>query len=165
MVIRKELSVEEYVYHIRNLNYMGEIDRSQSRKNLTGEHFTPTKQVKLILDQYEEIDPTIFSDPSKTIIDPVGCGDGQFLGEALIRKLENGIDFEQALSTIYGVDIMQDNVDLCKIRLVCGRTDLFHIVDRNIVCANALRYHYRFDGTDPYSSDQDIHNQNIFEIE
>ena len=164
MAIRKKLSVEDYIRHIRNFNYMGGIDRSQLRKDQTGEHFTPTEQVKLLLDQYEEIDPTIFSDPSKTIIDPVGCGDGQFLAEVLIRKLENGIDLETALSTIYGVDIMQDNVNLCKERLLCGKEDLRHIVNNNIVCADALRYHYRFDGTDPYKTEQDLQNEKIFEI-
>ena len=45
----------------------------------------------------------------RTFIDN-SCGDGQFLSEVLIRKLESGIDFEQALKTIYGVDLMPDNV-------------------------------------------------------
>jgi hypothetical protein len=74
----------------------------------------------------------------------------------LIRKLENGIDFEQALSTIYGVDLMQDNVELCRERLLCGRDDLKHIVEQNIVCADALTYHYRFDGTAPDVTEQDL---------
>ena len=30
------------------------------------------------------------------------------------------------------------------------------IVEKNIVCADALQYHYRFDGTDPYASEQDL---------
>ena len=80
---------------------------------------------------------------------------GQWLGEVLIRKIENGIDFETALSTIYGVDLMQDNVDLCRERLLCGREDLRHIVEQNIVCADGLRYHYRFDGGHPYDNEID----------
>jgi len=39
---------------------------------------------------------------------------------------------------------MQDNVDLCRERLLCGREDLRHIVDKNIVCADALTYDYTF---------------------
>ena len=84
------------------------------------------------------------------------------MSEVLIRKLENGIDFEQALSTIYGVDLMQDNVDLCRERLLCGREDLRHIVEQNIVCADALRYHYRFDNTDPYKTAQDLQLESLF---
>ena len=60
------------------------------------------------------------------IIDP-SCGDGQFLGEILIRKMENGSTFDQALSTIYGVDLMQDNVDECRKRLLCGSQNPKHI--------------------------------------
>jgi hypothetical protein len=85
----------------------------------------------------------LFADSTKTFVDP-SCGDGQFLGEVLIRKIATGIDFETALGTIYGVDIMQDNVDLCRERLLCGRQDLRHVVERNIVCANSLEYGYRF---------------------
>ena len=77
------------------------------------------------------------------------------LTKDLIRKMENGSTFEQALKTIYGVDLMPDNVKLCQDRLLCGREDLRHIVEKNIVCADALRYHYRFDGSDPYETEND----------
>ena len=66
------------------------------------------------------------------------------------------IDFETALSTIYGVDLMLDNVKLCQDRLLCSRDDLRHIVEQNIVCADALTYHYRFDSTAPDVTDQDL---------
>jgi hypothetical protein len=99
--------------------------------------------VQEILDQLPH---ELFEDHNKTFLDN-SCGDGQFLGEVLIRKMENGSTFEQALSTVYGVDLMQDNVDECRRRLLCGREDLRHIVERNIVCHNALTYDYSFNGT------------------
>lgn len=68
---------------------------------------------------------------------------------------------EQALGTIYGVDIMPDNVKLCQDRLLCGQEPLRHIVERNIVCADALKYHYRFDGT-PCDPDPSEVKQEIF---
>lgn len=129
--------------HLFDRTYMSGIERENTRVKATGEVFTPTPLVEEILDK---MDQELFKDPTKTFIDPA-CGDGQFLSSALYRKLRNGIDFETALSTIYGVDLMQDNVDLCRERLLCGRDDLKHIVKRNIVCANGLKYHYRFDGT------------------
>jgi hypothetical protein len=61
--------------------------------------------------------------------------------------MENGSTFEKALSTIYGVDIMPDNIKLCQDRLLCGREDLRHIVEKNIVCHDALTYDYSFNGT------------------
>lgn len=150
-----------YIKHLRDRKYMSGIERERSRVKATGEVFTPTPLVQEILNQ---LDVTLFQNPIKTFLDN-SCGDGQFLSEVLIRKLENNIDFEQALSTIYGVDLMPDNVKLCQDRLLCGQEHLRHIVEQNIVCADALRYHYRFDGTDPYQTEQDQHLNNLFEFE
>jgi len=140
------MDVTKAIQHIRERSYMSGIERENVRVKATGEVFTPTKTAQHMLNS---MDQSLFVDPSKTILDH-SCGDGQLLGEALIRKLENGIDFETALSTIYGVDLMQDNVELCRERLLCGRENLRHIVEQNIVCADGLRYHYRFDNSHPY---------------
>jgi hypothetical protein len=134
------VNLTTYIKHLRDREYMSGVDRDKLRVKATGEVFTPTPLVQEILDQLPK---ELFTDPSKTFIDPA-CGDGQFLSEVLIRKLENGIDFKTALSTIYGVDLMQDNVDLCRERLLCGREDLRHIVEKNIVCADGLEYDYLF---------------------
>jgi type I restriction-modification system DNA methylase subunit len=129
--------------HLFDREYMSGVERERNRVKATGEVFTPTPLVEEILDK---IDQSLFSDPTKTFLDP-SCGDGQFLASVLYRKLENGIEFEQALSTVYGVDLMQDNVDLCRDRLLCGREDLRHIVEKNIVCHDGLTYDYSFNGT------------------
>jgi type I restriction-modification system DNA methylase subunit len=132
--------LDSIIDHIRNRPYMSGIERDRARVKATGEVFTPTDLVLEIIDAQDQ---AIFADSTSTIIDN-SCGDGQFLGEALIRKMEHGSTFEQALSTIYGVDLMQDNVDLCRERLLCGREDLRHIVEKNIVCHDALTYNYTF---------------------
>jgi type I restriction-modification system DNA methylase subunit len=150
--------LSEVIDHIRNRTYMGGVERDQLRVKATGEVFTPTPLVQEML---EQIPIGQFTDPTKTFLDP-SCGDGQFLSEVLIRKMEYGATFEQALSTIYGVDLMQDNVDLCRERLLCGRTDLAHIVERNIVCHDALTYDYSFNGTDLNQNDLTL--QNLFEF-
>lgn len=137
---------------------MSGVERDNLRIKATGEIFTPTPLVQEILDK---LPADYFTDPEKTFLDP-SCGDGQFLSEVLIRKVENGATFEQALSTIYGVELMPDNVKLCQDRLLCGQEHLRHIVENNIVCADGLRYHYRFDGTDPYSSEQDMIFSGLF---
>ena len=140
------------ITHIRNRPYMSGIERDTLRVKETEEIFTPTILVHECLTLLETIHPDCFTDSTKTFIDN-SCGDGQFLGEVLIRKIEKGINFEAALSTIYGVDLMPDNVELCRERLLCGQEHLRHIVEQNIVCANALRYHYRFDGSHPYDDE------------
>ena len=128
---------------------MSGVEREKTRIKATSEVFTPTSGVGKILGK---INKELFKDSTKTFLDN-SCGDGQFLASVLHRKLQNGIDFETALATIYGVELMEDNVDLCRERLLCGREDLRHIVEQNIVCANALRYHYRFDNTHPYDEE------------
>jgi len=153
--------MSNYIAHMRDRKYMSGIEREKTRVKATGEVFTPTPLVQEILDK---LDPSLFEDPIKTFLDP-SCGDGQFLSEVLIRKLEAGIDFETALSTIYGVDLMPDNVRLCQERLLCTREDLRPLVERNIVCADALEYHYRFDGDSrSVAEKQEEHMNSLFDF-
>jgi len=133
-------TLSEAIDHIRARTYMGGVERDNLRVKATGEVFTPTDLVREVL---EQIPLEQFQDPAKTFLDN-SCGDGQFLGEVLIRKMEHGSTFEQALSTTYGVDLMIDNVDLCRERLLCGREDLRHIVEQNIYQADALKFSYEF---------------------
>ena len=118
-------SLTDIIEHTRNRAYMSGIDRDQLRIKATSEVFTPTPLVQELLDT---IDQTLFTDPLKTFLDP-SCGDGQFLSEILIRKIENGSTFEQALGSLYGVDLMKDNVELCRERLLCGQEHLRHILE------------------------------------
>lgn len=139
------MQLNDIVDHIRNRSYMSGIDRDNLRVKATGEVFTPTPLVQEVLDS---IPIEIFQNADKTFLDP-SCGDGQFLGEVLIRKMENGSTFEQALSTIYGVDLMQDNVDLCRERLLCGQEQFRHIVEKNIQCKDGLKFGYKFEPMGP----------------
>jgi len=132
--------VDKIINHVRNRSYMSGVERYNTRVKVTSEVFTPTTLVNEILNKFPK---ELFTDPTKTFLDPT-CGDGQFLGEVIIRKIENGSTFEEALCTTYGVDLMIDNVDLCRERLLCGREDLRHIVEQNIQQADGLKYKYDF---------------------
>ena len=138
------MNIESVIKHARDRVYMSGIDRDKTRVKATSEIFTPTELVQEVLNK---LPASEFADPTRTFLDN-SCGDGQFLSEVLILKVQNGIDFETALRSIYGVDMMIDNVQLCRERLLCGREDLRHIVETNIVCHNALTYDYSFNGTD-----------------
>ena len=135
------MTLEDVINHIRNRSYMGGVERDKLRVKATGEVFTPTEIVREML---EQIPAYQFTDPAKTFLDN-SCGDGQFLGEVIIRKMENGSTFEQALSTTYGSDLMIDNVDLCRERLLCGQEHLRHIVEKNIQCRDGLKFGYNFE--------------------
>jgi hypothetical protein len=136
-----------YILHTRNREYMSGVDRDKLRVKQTAEVFTPTPLVQEMLDKLEKSDPTLFLDPTKTFLDN-SCGDGQFLSEVVIRKMErSGCSLEQALRTTYGVDLMEDNVNECKKRLAGPEPtpEILEIVNRNIVCHDALTYDYFFE--------------------
>ena len=136
--------------------------KSRQRVADHGEVYTAEREVKamcdLVSDECSRIDSR-FLEPA--------CGDGNFLAEILSRKLaavkkkykKSVIDYEKnallAVSSIYGVDILADNVSVCRERLFkiwrkeyksivktaysedTERSVRF-ILSKNIVCGNAL---------------------------
>ena len=135
-----------YINHVRNREYMSGVERDQLRIKQTAEVFTPTSLVQEMLDKLEEENPTLFSDPTNTFLDN-SCGDGQFLSEVVIRKMERSrCTLEQALSTIYGVEFMEDNVIECRKRLAGPEPtdEIWEVLNKNIVHHDALTYDYKF---------------------
>ncbi len=143
---------------------MGNKKQIKSRERVTehGEVFTNEREVKamcdLVNDETERIDSR-FLEPA--------CGDGNFLAEILERKLnivkkkykKSCIDYEKnsllAVSSLYGVDILIDNVIACRNRLfkiwekqyksICKnecnddmKDSIKFILHCNILCGNAL---------------------------
>ena len=138
--------MNNYIEHARNREYMSGVERDKLRIKQTAEVFTPTKLVQEMLNKLEQEDPTLFSDPTNTFLDN-SCGDCQFLSEVVIRKMEkSGCTLEQALKTTYGTELMQDNVIECRKRLAGPNPtpEILKIINKNIVCHDALTYDYKF---------------------
>ena len=138
--------ISEYINFVRDREYMSGIERDTQRIKNTAEWFTPTPLVLDLIDQIHKHNPDFFKDPNKTVIDK-SCGDGNFLSEIVIKKIQiSGCDLEKALSTVYGIDLMIDNVLECRKRLMGPNPTpkIIEIVTKNIVCANALTYDYSF---------------------
>lgn len=106
-----------------------DITEDRDRVKALGEVFTPTSLVEFVLDQIEKYDPTSLTTPTNTFIDSM-CGDGQFLVGIKNRKIKNKISANTAISTIYGIDLTQANVD-SSIARVNG-------IDTQIVCDDSL---------------------------
>ena len=98
--------------------------KSKERVRARGEVFTAAREVNAMLDLVKDETENIDS----TFLEPA-CGDGNFLDEVLMRKLaackkrygKSAADYEKmsflACTTLYGVDIMADNVERCRERL------------------------------------------------
>lgn len=136
--------------------------KSRDRVSDFGEVFTNEREVKamcdLVKDESERID--------SRVLEPA-CGDGNFLAEILHRKLntvktryrKNHSDYEKysivAVSSLYGVELLEDNAQQCRDRLFtiwneaysisvgkdataeCREASKF-IFHRNILCGDAL---------------------------
>lgn len=136
--------------------------KSKERVANHGEVFTAEREVNAMLDLVKQETERIDS----RFLEPA-CGTGNFLVKILERKLDvvkkkykrSPLDFEKnsilALSSIYGVDILQDNTEACRERLfgiwnkayksVCkkdvdenAQKSAQFILEKNIVCGNAL---------------------------
>ena len=136
--------------------------KSKERVAEHGEVFTNEREVNAMLDLVKDETERIES----RFLEPA-CGDGNFLIEILRRKLavvkrqygRSRSDYEKysilALSSIYGVDIMEDNAAECRKRLFdewntsyskqCGseandecRAAAQYILEHNILCGDAL---------------------------
>lgn len=142
--------------------------RSKQRVADHGEVFTAEREVNAMLDLVKQETERVDS----RFLEPA-CGDGNFVAEILRRKLEAAkkraipprkkkplpAEFEKqsviAVTSIYGVDLLQDNVIACRERLydiwnaeyevICKneinedcRKAVRFILERNIVTGNAL---------------------------
>ena len=88
-------------------------EKRVERHKVTQEDFTPPDVIKLLLKQVQFKD---YEGLTKKIIDP-SCGIGNILVEVLkckLRKNKKIEQLEQVLKTIYGVEIMADNVEDCR---------------------------------------------------
>lgn len=103
--------------------------KRKARKKQTAEDFTPLKLVNEILDRLSKESNNEVWAENKTFVDPA-CGNGNFLIEVLKRKLKLKHDPLTALSTIYGTDIMIDNINECRLRLI--KTMAVHVKENNL---------------------------------
>ncbi len=127
-----------------------------------GEVYTRAREVNAMLDLVKQETERIES----RFLEPA-CGTGNFLIEVLKRKLavvanrykRSQLEFERyavlAISSVYGIDILEDNIEVCRNRLfylfdenylsmyqkkakkACRET-VRYILDRNIIHGDAL---------------------------
>lgn len=136
--------------------------KSKERVAEHGEVFTAEREVNAMLDLVKDE----CLRPDSRFLEPA-CGDGNFLSAILKRKLaevsrkykKSTRDYEKqavvAISSLYGIDIMRDNVEECRERLYAIWNDEYtdrckddasdetreavrFIIRRNVINGNAL---------------------------
>lgn len=102
--------------------------RRIKRRKKTAEIMTPPSLVKEMVDMVGKCSKNSIWQEDNTFLDPC-CGHGNFLIEILNRKLNLGHDSFEALKTIHGLDIMQDTIIECRLRLL-KVVDLYGIITK-----------------------------------
>jgi hypothetical protein len=115
-----------------------------------GEVYTADREVNAMLDLVKHETERIES----RFLEPA-CGSGNFLRGVLKRKLDivdnrykkNQIEFERyailAVSSIYGIDILEDNVVICRERLYKIFSDRYKTTFKDLIkqeCLQACKY-------------------------
>ncbi len=122
------------------------------RHKITQEDFTPEWVIENFL-SYKDDDP-LYTNHKKTFLDPA-AGTGNIICNVLKKRLNNGIPYKKALSTLYGTELMEDNVGELKMniqRLIADfctkgsipydRKAIDKILNKNMVCTDAFKWDY-----------------------
>ena len=127
-------------------------ERKARRKNnkngkSTAEFFTPYSIVKKMCDKISDDD---WQDPSKTFAEPA-FGNGQFVIYIIWNRIQHGIDWRTTLKTLYGVELMQDNVDetydrifdlFDKMNINYDKDEALKIMHENLVCSDFFEWDF-----------------------
>jgi hypothetical protein len=128
-----------------NQQHGSTIERSDERIKQTQEVFTPTDLINLMID---DIPIEQLKNPNSRFMDNC-AGSGNFI-VCLYEALQEYHSKDHIINNmLYAVELMEDNH-----KEMCRRLDI-SVDHPHFVCADALQYHYRFDGTTgPVTVDQ-----------
>lgn len=116
--------MNKLIKDIKKDNHARLTDRQVKSKKRVADHgevFTNEREVKAMLDLVKHETER----PDSRFLEPA-CGEGVFLAEVLRRKLnivegryaKSQVEYERdafySISSLYGIDILEDNVDICR---------------------------------------------------
>ena len=124
-------------------------DKRKERHSITQEDFTPENVCAIMFNRTEEL----YRDFTKTILDPC-CGIGNLLLFVLKHRLKycnTEDDLYASVKTLYGTELMEDNVIECKERFIkllktsqikFDEEKMKNILDANIICTDSNDWDY-----------------------
>ena len=138
-MIKDILNIDNYETDIRKKRRKGE--------KSTQEFFTPYSVVETMCSKISDED---WANPKKLFLEP-SFGNGQFILYIIYRRLQSGVDLYDTLNTLYGTELMQDNVDETKYRVLdllkrlnieFDKSKVCNILDKNLVCTDFFKWDF-----------------------
>ena len=146
--MQTNFNIEDFL----SLDGYANVIRKKRRKDnngikATNEFFTPYSIVKQMCDMISDED---WADSTKTFLES-SFGNGQFVVYIVWNRIQHGIDWQTALNTLYGVELIADNVLECHDRVIDLLTKLGiefdertarKIMKKNLVCSDFFKWDF-----------------------
>ena len=156
--IERFLSLDNYATDTR-------VSRRKDSDVNSQEFFTPYSIVKRMCDKISEAD---WSNPEKTFLEP-SFGNGQFIIYIIYNRIQHGVSWKDTLSKLYGVELMPDNVQETKGRIISlllemeiqfNKEEAMKIMDHNLVCSDFFKWD--FENWCPIKESEDPQSFSLF---
>ena len=98
----------------------------------------------------DKVPKSDWADPEKTFCEPC-FGNGQFILAIIYKRLIAGVDLMTTLKTLFGVELMEDNVQetkdrildmLDKMEIEYHRPSVMKILNKNLVCSDFFKWDF-----------------------
>lgn len=140
----KDFNIQKFI----DIDYVTD-DRKSRRKGSGGtqEFFTPFSVVEKMCLKIPEED---WQDPTKTFLEPC-FGNGNFIVYIIWNRIHHGIDWQTALKTLYGVELVESNIQEARQRIhellrnIAPDYDpevANKIMDKNLVCSDFFKWDF-----------------------
>ena len=141
----KQINLE----HILDLSNYATETRVNRRKTgvSTNEFFTP---YSIIMKMCDKVPKSDWADPEKIFLES-SFGNGQFILAIIYKRLMAGVDLMTTLKTLFGVELMEDNVQetkdrildmLDKMEIEYHRPSVMKILNKNLVCSDFFKWDF-----------------------
>ena len=139
----KQINLEQ-ILDLSNYATETRVNRRKTGVN-TNEFFTPYSIIMKMCDKIPESD---WADPEKTFLES-SFGNGQFILAIIYKRLMAGVDLMTTLKTLFGVELMEDNVQetkdrildmLDKMEIEYHRQSVMKILNKNLVCSDFFKW-------------------------
>ena len=137
-------NIQQFIDH----DYATDVRKDRRKgKGGTQEFFTPYSIIKRMCDKIPDEN---WADHEKTWLEPC-MGDGNFICYIIWNRIQHGIDWQTALKTLYGVELMTDNVIECHDRVIDLLAKLGiefdertarKIMNKNLVCSDFFKWDF-----------------------